>query len=224
MTIRKTPFLAPTLLSLAALAVVLTGCPTQEEEAPPAEPVAAAPAPQRVENADSGLVLADVPEGFDLVSNDAEGITLTRKPDLPPGDLVLWARPVQQAGVNLQKEVNEIKADFEGRPDGAFNGQLELMGPTGPAYSTRGRWTEGGREMEEVHLFALHPMENRVVDLAYTYEVTGDTKERMEQAMAVLGEVEAYTPDDTAMPEEGGEDGETPAEEPADEPAGEPVE
>lgn len=187
---RRAPFLTPSLFVLTALALIAAGC---GGPAPVPEPAA----PQRVENSSLGVALASIPEGFRLEAN-AEGeearIVLVRKPELPPGTAVVEVGPEQRAGVNLVAEVNTQKAHIESLPEGNFQGQTELMGPTGTAYLTRGRYRgETGAEIEEMRVLTLHPSYpevKRLLTLTYTYELSGDTKDRGQQMLELLGEVE----------------------------------
>lgn len=153
-------------------------------------PESAPTAPQAVDSPEAGIRLTDLPEGFRLVSSDGGEIVLKRKPELPTGTAVVSATPEQEAGVNLFKAVNDQKAEIESRPEGKFQGQTELGSHLGPAYLTRGRWSDNGVETEEMRLFSLHPTGNRMVVITYTYAVFGDTKDRASQAMEILGLVE----------------------------------
>lgn len=162
---------------------------------PEPQPAASAAAPaERVENPDLGIALAAMPEGFRLVSNDADGILLERKPELPPGEARIVVGPVQEAGVNLVAAVNDYKATVEQKTEGKFLGMIEMMGPIGTAFSVRGRHAEGGEAVEEIRLLSVHPLENRMLSVVYGYAVPSDAKTRMDEAMAVLGEIEAFTP------------------------------
>lgn len=171
------------LVSLLPLLLPLAAC--QESEPPPSPA-----APQPVESPGAGLRLTDLPEGFRLVSAEEGEIVLERKPELPPGTAVVTATSEQVAGVNLFDAVNGQKEEIEARPEGRFYGQTELGSHLGPAYLTRGRWTEDGAEMEEMRLFSLHPQGNRMVVITYDYALSGDTKDRAEHAMEILGLVE----------------------------------
>jgi hypothetical protein len=170
-------------VTLALLATLAAGCAAPP---PPPEP----PPSQRVENPELGIALAAVPEGFRLTGSDAQGIHLERVGELA-GTARVTAGPVLEGGLNLYDEVNRQKAALEARPNGSFLGQVEIMGPTGNAFSTRGRYTEGGTAMEEIRILGLHPTENRLLSVSYVYAAGGDSKERVEHAFAVLGEVEA---------------------------------
>lgn len=197
---RRDPRRAATNLLALTLVALTAGC---GGAAPPTEP---APL-QRVENASLGLALASIPEGFRLEAN-SEGeeprIVLVRKPELPPGTAVVEVGPEQIAGVNLVAAVNEQKAYIESLPEGNFQGQTELMGPTGTAYLTRGRYRdEAGAEVEQMRAFTLHPAANRRIVVTYTYTLSGDTKDRGQQMMELLGEIEppAAAPETGEAPE-----------------------
>lgn len=191
------------LVGLLVLGLGTLGACTTSEEPEPAAPQE--PAKQPVENPELGIGLTDIPDDFRLVSNDAEGIRLETKPNPEVASGTLWvtAGEEQRAGINLVKGVQEQKEYLESQPEGKFLGQIELVGPTGTAYSTRGRYQQDGTQMEEIRFLSLHPLQpdvNRMLILKYVYEVSGDTKERMDQAMAVLGEV---VPASQAAPSEG---------------------
>lgn len=196
--------LCPTPYHALALALLLTvsGCASE-----PAPETTSRPG---VDNPDLGVSLASVPVGYKVVSNDAAGIHLQRTSPDAPGDVWIEAAPEQVAGVNLVAAVNDQKAAIEARPDGRFYGQTGLgSAPNAPAsaFLTRGRYTdEGGSEVEEIRIFALHPMANRLLSVIYRFPPEGDTsQERAEQAIEIFGEVEAMT----AMPQdEAGEAGE----------------
>jgi len=181
------------------LLLATAGC--QEPEPPPSPA-----APQPVKSPEAGLRLSDLPDGFRLVAVNAGEILLERKPELPPGTAVVTATSEQAAGVNLFAAVNEQKEEIESRPEGRFYGQTELGSHLGPAYLTRGRWTENGQEMEEMRLFSLHPQGNRMLVITYRYALSGDTKDRAEQAMEILGMVESLeAPATDGSPEEASE-------------------
>jgi len=160
-----------------------------------------------VDSPEAGIRLTDLPEGFRLVSSDGGEIVLERKPELPPGTAVIAATEEQDSGVNLFKAVNDQKEDIESRPEGKFQGQTELGSHLGPAYLTRGRWSDNGAETEEMRLFALHPTGNRMVVITYTYAVSGDTKDRASQAMEILGFIEGLDAEPTEDEEEGAGEG-----------------
>lgn len=196
--LRTTPLACLLVLTLAA-------CAGPGEEAP--QPAAQEEPPQRVDNPELGIALADVPDDFRLVANDAEGIRLETQPDpdLAPGTVAITVGEAQRAGVNLVQGVRDQQEYLESQPEGKFLGQVELMGPTGTAYSTRGRYQQDGTTVEEIRLLALHPQHpdvNRMLSIQYVYEVSGDTKERLNQAMEVLGEVVPPKPEETTPDED----------------------
>lgn len=186
-TAGSTPGLIATLA--VALALGAAGCGPKSETAAPAA------LPEPVVNRDLGLTLDDpASAGFQLAAN--EGTTLELS--YPPGDgregahLTFEVGEPQLAGVNLIDAVNAQKAAIEAHPDGRFLGQVQLGSQIGTAFSTRGRYTgDDGREVEEVRLLAVHPAGDRLLALVYRYHPTpGDTKERINQAMAALGLVQ----------------------------------
>lgn len=185
------------LVVCAVLVSLAAGCGGAPEPPPAPEPA------QRVESPSLGLALAAVPEGLALAANEEGRIVLSGQPEpeQPPGTFTVEATPEQTAGVNLVQAVNDQKARIEGLPEGDFQGQLELVGPTGTAYMTRGRYLdEAGTRTEEVRIFALHPSANRMVVVTLVYPVGGDPQPRAQQAMEVLGEMEALAPAETPEP------------------------
>lgn len=200
-----TAHLSARLFACAAVCLLLAAAGCREPEPPPSPA-----APQPVKSPEAGIRLSDLPEGFRLVAVNGGEILLERKPELPPGTAVVTATPVQTAGVNLFAAVNEQKEEIESRPDGKFYGQTELGSHLGTAFLTRGRWTENGQEMEEMRLFSLHPQGNRMLVITYRYALSGDTKDRAEQAMEILGMVEGLeAPPAEGSPEGASEEGST---------------
>lgn len=207
----------PSLIPMGALVLMVLAASTACRQA---EPPVAQNAPQRVDNPGVGISLADVPDGFRLVSNEGDRIVLERasqpgsQTQADSGRVEITATEPKKSGANLVAAVNDQKTEIEGRPEGKFEGQVELASHLGTAYLTRGRWTENGKEMEEMRLFSLHPEGTRMLVITYTYAVSGDTRDRANQAMDILSEVEA--PGSTEQGAEPGGDtgGESPGKEP----------
>lgn len=170
------------------LAVLLLAIACSSQKPQPTQPST------RVESPGMGIALATVPRGFEVAENEGDVLRLDRTSGDRGGTLTIQADPVQQSGVNLVDAVNEQKTHIESLPDGKYLGNVELMGPTGTAFSTRGRYMDNGQEMEEVRLLTVHPSQNRLLSIIYRYPAGGDTKERIEQAMEVLGEIGPLTP------------------------------
>jgi hypothetical protein len=199
---------APRLLAATlalCFAVVLAACGDGAEEA-------AAPAePTRLESPEVGIAV-EVPASSSFRAQGTEGGVLRLASegeradsgvDLGPATVVYDAEPPQVAGINLVEAVNQRKAELEARPNGRFYGQAELGGPLGTAYSTRGVYSEGGEEVEEVRIFAIHPQGDRLLHVTLRYvPVQGQGPARVDQAMRAFGWIEPLE----AAGAEGGEE------------------
>lgn len=183
-------------LALAALALTLglAAC-EPAEEAP-----AAAPEPTRLESPEVGIAVV-VPASASFTAAGTEGGVLRLassgettgdEVSLGPATVVYAAEPPQEAGVNLVAAVNDRKAELEGRPEGRFFGQVELGGPLGTAYSTRGSYVgDDGEPVEEVRIFAVHPQGDRLLHVTLSYPpVQGQGPARVDQALRAFGWVE----------------------------------
>lgn len=180
---------AALLLPLALpIALAFTGCGPE----PPPSPTA----PQPVANAELGLRLTDLPEGFVLGSNEGEEIVLERRAGLTPGTIVVTARPeLERGGVNLVAALNDRAAEVA--EEGGTLRQVELGSHLGPAFLARSRWPgdDDSGETEQMQIFALHPTANRMLVITYDYPLTGDTQDRREHMLDVLGLVAALEED-----------------------------
>jgi hypothetical protein len=212
----------PPIVTALALALALgaaAGCGGDRGDQAAGGGEAAPAAPRRIENPQLAIALAGIESsGFELDANDGATLRLTRPAaeGSEAATLTYEAGEAQVAGVNLVDAVNQQKQAVEARPGGQFFGQVQLMSQLGNAYSTRGRYTgEGGGEVEELRLFAVHPAGDRLLSLVYVYPAQpGGTQARIEEAMAGLGLVE---PLDTGAAGDDGTAGEGAAE-PAAEP------
>jgi hypothetical protein len=170
-----------TILGSTLLTILVLAAAACEPEAPVRE---------RVENPELGLALATMPAGFVLESNDPGVIRLARASAEAPGTLTVEKGPEEPSGVNLVEAVNREQERVESLPEGQFFGQIEMGGPLGTAFSTRGRYLEEGQEVEVFRIFTLHPDGTHPVILTYRYRPGGDSKERLQHGMDVLGEIE----------------------------------
>ena len=196
------------------LALALPGCGGGDAPEP-----AAAAEPTRLESPEVGIAV-EVPASSSFTAQGTEGGVLRLASDgettesgveLGPATLVYDAEPPQTAGVNLVDAVNRRKEELEARPDGRFYGQVELGGPLGTAYNTRGSYSEGGEAVEEVRIFAVHPQGDRLLHVTLRYApVQGQGSARADQAMRAFGWIE---PLEEGAAIEGGEMGTAPAEE-----------
>lgn len=188
------PFPRSSALLLPALALTFFAC--AREAAPPP-----APALVRVELGGAGLAVASVPAAFRLVSSGPVEARFAPAPaagaPVAPGELLLTVAPPTKSGINLIQLVKDSRAEFEGRAGGEFLGQRELVVPWGSAFTARGRFAEGGGQIEELRLFALHPGDmDRLLTVVYRYPMTTaeDSSRRFGEALAVLGELESTLP------------------------------
>jgi len=169
--------------------LVLAGCQT----APAPEPVAENG--PRVENAALGIALASVPAPFEVRSADADMLELARTlEDGSEAVVLIAAGPVETGGINLVEVAKEKNADFEAAPGGESFGNRELGTQIGPAYTARGSFDGETGRIEETWIFTLHPAENRLLRLSYRYPAGGDSGARVNELMAILGDVEALQP------------------------------
>ena len=177
-------------LALAAAAFGLLAVASGCDKEPAPEPVA----PVRVENPDLGLAFASLPAGFEVASNDAEGIRLIgNAPETDGGRVLLSTGEIETSGINLVAE-SQARIDHFHEIGGTSFGSRELQGPLGTAFTVRGRRVTGEGELEETWVYALHPLENRLVTLLYEYPGAEDSQARINQVLEVLGEVEGLAP------------------------------
>ncbi len=174
------------IVPLVALAL-LAACAPGGDEAPPTE----AATPQRVESPSLGIALASVPAPFELVTHQGSDLELTAPSKAgTQGHLAFATGPITNAGINLIEEVKARKEAFEAAPEGVYHGNVELGSPIGTAFTSRGSYVdESGERVEEAWIYALHPVNNQVLNLVFTYP-PGEWQERVQQLLAVLGEVE----------------------------------
>jgi len=178
----------PAVLVVLLLAPVLalSSC----APAPPKE--SAAPVARRVENAELGVAVADLPAIFEVASNEGGAIELK----LAQGDGRLEISAGEpSSSVNLPAAVARHKAEIEARPGGDYKGGQELVVPAlpGAAYYSRGRYqSAAGGTVEEAVVFLLHPAKDRELRVRYTYPAGDDSADRLQnQLFAVVGELVA---------------------------------
>ena len=182
MPIRENHRLLSSILVLLAL-----GCASP---APEPEPEPAAP---RVENPALGLAVAAVPAPFTVAENSGETLVFSAGGPTDEGQLEVLVGPVETSGINLIEAVKAKRADFESAEGGEYYGNRELGTPLGTAFTARGAYaTEAGR-IEESWIFAIHPMENRILMLRYAYP-DGEGQERVAGLMEIMGEIEGLAP------------------------------
>jgi hypothetical protein len=169
-------------LALLASLGLLPGCSREAPQSAAREPV-------RVENLQLGIAIADLPEAFDVVSAAAETIELIADGPAGAGRVVIDAGPVQSRGINLIEATKERRTWFESQPGAIYHGNRELGTPIGTAFTARATYSTDSGEIEETWVCAVHPGENRLLTVTYTYP-TGETESRIEQLLALLGEIE----------------------------------
>jgi len=108
-----------------------------------------------------------------LTSNDGGVITITRGP-----------------GTDLPVAVRGEERRVSGLPGGRFVGSIELFCQLGRAYLTRAQYQgKDGLETEEIRIFMVVGP-GRPLVLSYTYSVAGSRRERLDQALAVLQNIQ----------------------------------
>lgn len=171
-------------VAVLILAVALLYC--AKAPAPPPEPV-------RVENTDLGIALAALPEMFSVVTATGPTIVLEAAGNGVSSRAVIAAGPEERFGINLVEAVKDRKAEFEAAPGGQYFGNRELGTPNGTAFTARGAYDGPSSPVEETWVYTIHPMANRVLTITYTYP-TGQSEERVQHLLELLGEVEGVMP------------------------------
>lgn len=172
----------PSALALLVSFFLLPGCSREAPQPAAREPV-------RVENPQLGIAIADLPDAFDVVSAAGETIELVADGPAGAGRAVIDVGPVQSGGINLIETTKERRAWFESQPGAIYHGNRELGTPIGTAFTARATYSTDSGEVEETWVCAVHPGENRLLTITYTYP-TGETEARIEQLLALLGEIE----------------------------------
>ena len=140
-----------------------------------------------------GLELAGVPNGLKLASHETGKLVLVPRKEHTGGTIVIDELPTD-AGLNLLDAVHGHQAAITARTAGQYFGAQELKGPLGTAFWSRGRYTNGGRRIEETVIFTLSPDGSRIARLRYTYPAGNDSSARVRTLLDVLGEIEAIQP------------------------------
>jgi len=109
--------------------------------------------------------------------------------------LTVEAGPSARPQPDLIAAARGEEARVRGLPGGEFFGSIELMCQLGRAYLTRGRYRADGGKAETLRVFALHPSSlDRSLVLTYEYPVSASGRERIDEALAVLGKIAARSP------------------------------
>lgn len=145
--------------------------------------------PERVENADLGIAIADLPDAFSVIGASGPTLELEATGEAGSGRAVLAAGPEETFGINLVEAVKERKAIFEEAPGGQYFGNRELGTPNGTAFTARGAYDGESGPVEETWVYTIHPTANRLLTITYTYP-TGEAEVRVNQLLLLLGEIE----------------------------------
>ena len=144
---------------------------------------------QRVENADLGIAIAALPEAFEVEINQGSDLRLTAPGPNGAGRVEVRVGPTGAAALNLPAEAKATQQYFESLTNGEFFGNLELVAPIGSAFTARGAYDRDDGRVGEIRVFALHPIQSRLLTLSFVYP-EGEGKERMQQLAILLGEIE----------------------------------
>ena len=172
---------ARTTLAVAAAVLFATCAP-----APPPDP--------GVTNAELGIRLAAVPEGFEVARNDRAVLELRPVGGIVGGTILFTVGP-EETGVNLVAAVKAHQARIENLPNGEYQGAQELQGPLGTAYYSRGRYQGGDELEEETVILSQHPSQSRLLEITYRYPAGDDSAARVKELIGVLAEVEGTQPE-----------------------------
>ncbi len=179
-------------LVLSSLVLLLAACTSPAQETPQGA------TPARIESQELGLVVAELPAGFSVEANGGDDGSSLRfvRTDAGGGTLTLLASEPQMAGVNLIQATKDHKEEILAQGEGTYSGTLELNGPFGTAYQSRGRYADpqGGGMVEDFRIYTVHPSGDRLVTLRYLYPVDENVKERQAHLFAFLGALEPLAP------------------------------
>lgn len=169
------------------------------------KPEPAPAAPERVENPDLGIAIAALPSAFEVVVNQGSDLRLTAPGLNGAGSVAIGVGPAGSTAINLPAEAKASQQYFESMGNGQYFGNLELVAPFGSAFTARGAYDREDGRVEEIRVFALHPIQSRLLTVSFVYP-EGEGKERMQQLAELLGEIEGLeSPDSAKISEEAGE-------------------
>jgi hypothetical protein len=169
----------------ALLSVVVVLVSVACGQAPP-------PPPQGISNHDLGIRLASIPKELTVAVNEADQLELTPSADSVEGRMWFSVGPEDRT-INLVAAVKRHQSRIEEMPQADYRGGQELATHLGTAFYSRGQFLAGTTETEETAIFIQHPSENRLLTISYRYPVGVDSSVRVEQLLAVLGEIEGIT-------------------------------
>lgn len=181
--------------ALAAGLILLVAACAQEAPKEPAAP----PPPVKVVNAQLGIEVAAVPDGLEVEPTQDATIVLVLKDKTQEGRIVIEAGPKEKGGINLVEAAQQHKTAALAREGGVYKGRTELGAPLGTAFTSRAQWTEGGRTLEEIKVFLIHPSRDRKLLIDYRYPAGADTPKRMsDHIYALVGELGPITAEPAA--------------------------
>lgn len=187
-----------TVFALLAFSIGLLGPACQTPE-----PVTAGP--QRIENPDLGIAIAALPEAFEVEVDQGSDLRLTAPGPNGAGSVEIGVGPEGASAINLPAEAKAMQQHFESLENGQYFGNLELVAPIGSAFTARGAYDGEDGRVGEIRVFALHPVQSRLLTLSFVYP-EGEGKERMQQLATLLGEIEGLQspplPDASDVPDE----------------------
>jgi len=160
------------------LVLSLAAC---RKAAPP--PTAPSPAPA-LKSLTLKIEVTALPAGFTPAAGEADPLRLT---SVDAGVITIARGP----GTDLPAAVRGEEKRVAGLPGGRFVGSIELLCQLGRAYLTRARYQgKDGEETEEIRIFMV-AAPGRPLVLSYTYPAADSRRERLDQALAVLQNIQS---------------------------------
>lgn len=179
-----------TLITTAAVALLIACQPPTEEAAEPADSGETLP---RIENESIGLAIGAVPTQWKVVTAEGETLRLEHLDETGAADGELWieTRAPEVGGVNLVNMIKKSQAGYEAMDEGVFKGQVELGTQFGNAFSVRGQFSEAGQAYEERQIFSVHPSQRELaLVMIYRYPAPANSRERTEEMLELFSELE----------------------------------
>jgi len=180
-----------------ALIVLCVGCGQGAEEAP------AGPGP-RVENAEVGVAIAELPAYFQVSANEGTSLVLVPADGEAGVTLEVIAGEFETGGINLVAASQDFKTAVEeegGKNYGADPTEY-FSENLGTVMYNRARFDTNTGPVDEMRVFVIHPWGDRNLQFRYRYPATGEPEgkqARVDQLMGVVGETEGLgEPPDSA--------------------------
>ena len=168
------------LACISVLAVTLS-CAAPEPPPPPAR--------TRVEIADLGVIISDLPDTHVVAVNEGTTLQLQPADELTQGVLSFEVGP-EVNGVNLVAAVTEHQAAIEALPEGQYQGAQELKAGFGVAFYSRGKFLDEGAPTEETIIVLIHKTGFRMLTLRYRYPAANDSAQRVEELIDIVSRLE----------------------------------